>query len=372
MGYEGDYISDTDVDNWPLGSGDPEYKAVIDKVEQLIDKVCKTHFGSQSFDTKLNGNGKNRLFIPLHTDILTVTSVFIGCVELDSNWWAHDVNSVFLDPCIGDSMWGKNSVQDGDFYYWKVAAPTTDLYYWIETLAGTSTINRDTAQVQVGNYSVRMDIDALESQAQMRQRVSLLRNRDYRLVFKYLNSEVAKTAKFMLYNEDLGVSLKEDGTWAIGQVWISLANVVAWTNYSLDFKSHPDFANYDLYFENDTALSSSIYFDNVGILTAGVAALLADITEAIFPRGYNNVQVIGTMGESGAVPEAIKQAAVILAKWENDPTLYTYTGLKKSEKMGDYSYTTLITDEAEVLTGVMQADTLLRLYIKRKAIVMAP
>jgi len=375
MGYSGDYIKDTDVDNWPSGSGDDDYKAVIDKVEQLIDKVCKTHFGSKSFDIKLNGNNKNRLFIPLSDDILTVTNIFVDCIELDNNWWTYDVNSVFLDPCIGDSMWGRNAIRDGDFYYWAVAAPTTDLYYWMETLAAapaTSTINRDTAQVQVGNYCVRMDIDALNSQAQIRQRISLLRNRDYRLVFKYLNSALAKTAKFMLYNADLNVSLQADGTWVADQVYISLSNVVAWTDYSLDFTSHGDFAGYDLYLENGAAASSSIYFDNVGILTAGIATLVADITEGIFPRGFNNIQVIGTMGESGAVPEAIKQAAVILAKWENDPTLYTYTGLKKSEKIGDYAYTNLATSEADVLTGIAEADTYLRLYVKRKAILMAP
>ena len=47
-------------------------------------------------------------------------------------------------------------------------------------------------------------------------------------------------------------------------------------------------------------------------------------------------------------------------------------GLKKSEKIGDYAYTNLITDEEDILTGVMEADTFLRLYIKRKPIVLAP
>jgi len=368
----GDYLCAGHIDNWPSGITEEEQQQIITKVEQIIDKVTETKWGGEAFDIKLNGNDKNRLFIPLESDILTVTNVYISCVELDSSWYTWDVNSIYLDPCIADSMWGSNVIRDGDFFTWKVATPTTDLYYWVETIAGTSTVNRDTLQVQVGNYCVRMDIDAGNSQAGIEQDFSLYRNRSYRLAFKYLNSLAGKTAEFMLWNSVLNVSLKADGTWTAGQVYVQLPNVLAWMDYSLDFTSHPDFANYKLYLGNWGAASSSIYFDNAGILTAGIAAISADLTEGLFPRGYNNIWVIGTMGEAGAVPEAIKQAAVILGKWENDPTLYTYMGLKKSEKIGDYAYTNLATSEEGILTGVMEADTFLRLYVKRKPIVLAP
>ena len=368
----GCYLCAGHVDNWPSGITAEEQQEIIDKVEQIIDKVTATKWCTEAFDIKLNGNNKNRLFLPLATDILTVTHVYIDCIELDTSWYTWDINSIYLDPCIADSMWGTNVIEDGDFFNWKVVAPTTDLYYWVETTAGTSSVNRDTAQVQVGNYCVRMDIDVLNSQAGIEQDFSLQRNRSYRLAFKYLNSVAAKTAEFMLWNSVLNVSLQADGTWTAGQVYVQLANVLAWTNYALDFTSHADFANYKLYLGNWGAASSSIYFDNIGVLTAGIATIASDIAEGLFPRGYNNIWVQGTQGESDAVPEAIKQAAVILAKWENDPTLYTYIGLKKSEKIGDYAYTNLATAEADVLTGVMEADTFLRLYVKRKAILMAP
>jgi len=371
----GCYLCASHIDNWPSGTSDEEKLEIITKVEQLIDRVTETKWCGTAFDTKLNGNDKNRLFIPLETDILTVTNVYISCVELDSSWYTWDVNSIYLDPCIGDSMWGTNAIQDGDFFNWKASAPTTDLYYWKETVVGAATINRDTAQVQVGNYCVRMDIPTPATQAGIEQNFSLRRNRSYRLAFKYLNSLAAKHAEFMLHNADIGpagVSLKADGTWTAGPVYVKLPNVLAWTDYSVDFTSHPDFANYKLYLGNFAAAGSSIYFDNVGVLTAGIGAISADITEGLFPHGYNNIQVIGTMGESGVVPEAIKQAAVVLARWENDPTLYTYMGLKKSEKIGDYAYTNLAGAEEDILTGIMEADTYLRLYIKRKPIVLAP
>jgi len=202
----GHYLCAGHVDNWPSGITEEEQ-------QEIIDKVTETKWGGEAFDIKLNGNGKNRLFLPLATDILTVTNVYVSCIELDSSWYTWDINSIYLDPCT----------------------------------SGTG------------------------------------------------------------------------------------------------------------------GLSPELYYK-----------LAESMDRGIFPRGYNNIWVKGTMGESAAVPEAIKQAAVILAKWENDPTLYTYTGLKKSEKIGDYAYTNLAISEADILTGIEEADTYLRLYVKRKAILMAP
>ena len=212
--YCGDYICSPDIDNWPSGSDFDDWKAIIDKVEQLIDKVCHTHFGGEEFDIKINGNDKNRLFLPLKSDIITVDHVYVSCIEMPTSWYTWDKNSVFLDPCTS----GSGGAFDPELMY-----------------------------------------------------------------------------------------------------------------------------------------------------------TLASVYEAgIFPRGYDNIWIQGTYGDEGAVPEAIKQAAIILAKWENDPTLYTNISYKKSEKIGDYSYTNLAGSESEILTGIVEADQFLRLYIKRKPIIMAP
>jgi len=466
----GCYLCADHVKNWPSGITEEEQQEIIDKVEQIIDKVTETKWCGEAFDIKLNGNNKNRLFLPLETDIITVTHVYIACIELDSTWYTWDVNSIYLDPCIGDSMWGTNAVEDGDFYSW---TSTTDLDYWIESFTpGASTINRDRAQTRVGNYCVRLDIDSSGTAASIEQGLSLLRNRTYRLQFYYKNTAIQKTGvtfpaladsattttlrdvsvfdtdnefnncyveiksgkgtdngpvkiintiaatgdivvaawpgtqpdntsrydilgtlKVKLYNPAASADITPAGAtsltrkitagittwiWQAGNNFISqLTNDVfapssAWTLFTAEFTSHSDFIVYDLVFENDSGQSFSIYIDNVGILSAGIAAIASDLTEGIFPRGYNNIWVKGVMCESGVIPEAIKQAAVVLARWENDPTLYTYTGLKKSEKIGDYSYTNLATTEADVLTGIAEADFYLRLYVKRKPVLMAP
>lgn len=211
----GAYLCASYVDNWPSGITEEEQLEIIKKVEQIIDKVTGTKWVGEAFDIKINGNDKNRIFVPLGSDILTVTHVYISCVELDKSWYTWDANSVYLDPCVSGS----------------------------------------------GSLSP--------------------------------------------------------------ELWYRLGEAME---------------------------------------------------RGIFPRGHNNIWIQGTMGEGqfADVPEAIKQAAVILAKWENDPTLYTYLGLKKSEKIGDYAYTNIAASESEILTGIMEADTFLRMYVKRKPIVLAP
>lgn len=215
--YCGDYICDIDVDNWASGMSCEDKQHVIDKVEQWIDKaLCGLHFGPENFDIKINGNNKNRIFVPLHTDIISVTHVYISCIELPASWYTWDKSSVYLDPC-----------QSGEGGYL-----SPEMYYILSQVAGVG----------------------------------------------------------------------------------------------------------------------------------------------IFPRGYNNIWIQGTMGEYPEVPEPIKNAAIILAKYENDPSLYT-TALMKSEKIGDYSYTLSTGTEIhdpDIITGILEADMYLRLYVNRKPKFLAP
>lgn len=464
MAAAGCYLVEADI-TWLSTETEAEKQAIIDKVEQIIDKVTGTHWCAEEFDIKLNGNNKNRLFVPLETDIVSIDLVEISCIELDSSWYTYDKNSILLNPCIGATgLWGKNYVTDGKFFYWKTDDPTHDLFYWTETIAGDSTVNRESADIQAGQYCCRLDIDADWQSVKLEQTLQLIRNRTYRLEFYYKNTITAKTdldprprADSATANTlvDAAVFTKDDefngayieivegtgmdnglvkiidtrlatndivvASWPgtqpnntsryviYGTLKVKLFNPEAteyltwkiedekivwywetgdeffaqgidqhlfdptttWTLFTAEFTSHEDFVVYDLVFENDGGSSYSIYIDSVGILGAGIA--MFPITEDyLFPRGYNNIRITGTHGESGAVPEAIKQAGIALANWEVDPASEAAMGLKKSEKIGDYSYTNLATAEEGVLTGVDKADMYLRHYIKRKAIIMAP
>jgi len=89
------YISISDIDNWPDGMSESEKQEVIDGVEQVVERITKDYFYAKSFDMKLNGNNKNRLYIPVRQKILSVTNVYIDEIELPSTEWDYDENSVF-------------------------------------------------------------------------------------------------------------------------------------------------------------------------------------------------------------------------------------------------------------------------------------
>jgi len=84
-----------------------------------------------------------------------------------------------------------------------------------------------------------------------------------------------------------------------------------------------------------------------------------------FPKGVRNVEVKGTIGHY-TCPQAIKDACVILARHENDSTLYTSYSEFKSEKLGDYSYTR--DDSQKYMTGVTEADLKIKPYINHRLV----
>ena len=100
----GNYVTDpNDINNWPSGTTEEEKAAAILEIEQLIEKTLMTHFYSKPFDHKVNGNNKNRLFLGLEAEILTVTKIFVNGSELDEGWWTWDTKSVFIDLTVSGS-----------------------------------------------------------------------------------------------------------------------------------------------------------------------------------------------------------------------------------------------------------------------------
>lgn len=199
---EGNYIVDSDIDNWADGISVAVRLATIQRAEALIEKVTKDYFYAKAFAIYKDGNGKDRLFLGLVPDILSVTEIKISGIALSTSWWTYDVNSVFLDP---------------------------------EAVAG--------------------DVDG---------RVEL----HLRLKHEY----------------------------------------------------------------------------------------------ALFPKGMGNIKLTGTYGWS-TCPAAIKQAAIILCRYDNDSTLYTDYDDVVSDKLADGSYSR---GDKRFLTGIHEADNLIRNYIRRK------
>jgi hypothetical protein len=95
--YTGNYISDEDVDNWQSGTTDAEKQSVVEIAEAILDEALGAPRYIKSFDIKINGNGKNRLFVPLNSRIKTVTEVWVGGELLDEIYYDHDGASIFID-----------------------------------------------------------------------------------------------------------------------------------------------------------------------------------------------------------------------------------------------------------------------------------
>ena len=75
--------------------------------------------------------------------------------------WTIASEKILNTPNLGDEL-----LVDGALENW---SSPTDLTSWIETLAGTSTINQETAVVQGGSNSARFDIDASNNIVNIRE-----------------------------------------------------------------------------------------------------------------------------------------------------------------------------------------------------------
>lgn len=371
----GNYIDPSDIDNWPSGYDTADKVAKINEIEQFVEKTIGAVFYEQTFDLSMNGNNKNRIFPPLHNDIITVRHVYISGTELEPSWYKWDESSIYLN--LDASM---DELTDGEFEDW---AGADALSFWLKTEAGTSTINRDSTDVYEGNYSCRFDIDVLNSDVFIYQSFTMLPSRDYTLSITRMMSAAGMTGQIMIRDSGSNVWLGSNGSWYDSAQWIEIANALTFTTFTLDFKANALYRDYVIYIDRKSAAGESIYWDDAQVKPEEVAAAVTDpeflyrlsatAPAGIFPRGFNNVRVVGTKGHA-AVPQPIKQLCIILVKAENDGSLYTKT-VYVSERIGDYSYSigSKLYEDIPIVSGIFEADKIFAQYMRqKKPIIMTP
>ena len=88
------------------GASEAERQVIIDRVEQLIEKITKDYFYINPFVMYIDGNANDKLFLGLVPHILGVTEVKISGIELSSSWYTNDIDSIYLDPeaATGDEL----------------------------------------------------------------------------------------------------------------------------------------------------------------------------------------------------------------------------------------------------------------------------
>jgi len=155
-----------------------------------------------------------------------------------------------------------NLLTDGGLNLWTTA---TNLTHWTESISGSSTVNRESSIKNEGDYSVRLYVDAGNSNVYIYQDPSLTPLKRYKVIVYYKNSVVGKECRVHFKDAGDNVYLKEDGTWNVGSYDIILPNSTVWAKIEIEFNAHADYSNYRLYLMRYDSASSSIYFDNISI-----------------------------------------------------------------------------------------------------------
>jgi len=284
MAADGNYISDTDIDNWASGVTDAVQLTTIQIVETLIEQLTHDYFYAKDFSLVFNGNGKNQLFLGLIPNILSVTEIKLSEVALSTSLFSFDEDSVFR------------------------AALATAQCKAIEgvTLSGTDPIS-----INITGHG-------------------------------FITGETARLISMV------GISPSLDGEYGVTKVDVD--------NFTLN---GTDSSDYSGSFTSGTACFATL---------AELHYLTDETPDGYFPKGTKNVKITGTYGWASC-PAAIKQAAIILCRFENDATLYTGYSEFESERLGDYSYKR--PSGQKYLTGILEADRLLKNYIRKKPIMGA-
>lgn len=262
-----------DGSNYDLNlTGDGTYygwaEQVVDIVEpgvlhilkfDVIDGAVKLRVGSTSGDDDVESEteyavGSHAIFIdPADNDALYVQ--FRHSVAE-----TRSIDNVSLKKIV--------IVGDGAFEEW---ASATDLHLWTETVAGSSTVNREATEKHGGTYGLKVSVDASNNDAYISQNIALAQTVKYTVSVWYKNSTSGKTSFLLIKDSADNVSLKSDGTWeAYGAATgIALPNATDWTQYTLTFEAHASYSAYVISLGNDDgrcdATSSDIYFDDLTI-----------------------------------------------------------------------------------------------------------
>jgi hypothetical protein len=291
MVASGNYITESDIDNWPVS------------VEATED-----------FETTA---------VDISTDKITVVNDIATCTELK-----FSSTGAVPSPLIVGTVYYAINV---DATHIKVA--TTP----VNAAAGTAVDLTD-----VGSATHTLDIGSGSSETERQEVIDSVEH-----LIENLTKDYFYEKDFVIYRDGNGKD----------KLYLGLtANILSVSEVLLF----------------GVELSSSWYtFDNDSIYLDPDAATGDELPELLlrmryetnlFPKGTGNVKVTGTYGWASC-PAAIKRAAVILCRYENDETLYTKYDDFVSEKLGDMTQSR---GDKKYLTGIQEADRILRNYIRRK------
>ena len=269
-------------------------QAVIDAVEAQGEQITHDYFYPKTFLDLLNGNGRDRIFLPIRQKILSINYLAVNTITLSTT----DLTGENISGTAGAYTVTLTISTTADYYknYYlgiKDYSETIDKFWGCRILSNTAT---DENGKSVFTLEKPLKMTLVTTPAEEADTVSIITNWAW--------------DQDCIYRNPKGIT-HEPGT---------------------------------------LMEPAEFFIDNY------------------FPKGVRNVEVKGTIGHY-TCPQAIKDACIILARHENDSSLYTSYSEFKSEKLGDYSYTK---DNGHVyLTGVSEADIKIKPYINNRIIMTA-
>lgn len=93
----GNYITEDDVDNWPDGITDESKTEIIERVEAAVERLTKDIFYEVPFDIFKDGPGSDVMDLYLRGRILSVSTIYLLGVAMNSVNYSFTANSLHRD-----------------------------------------------------------------------------------------------------------------------------------------------------------------------------------------------------------------------------------------------------------------------------------
>lgn len=97
MAASGNYIAESDVDNWKTEDDESERQEIIDRIESEVERLTKDIFYERSFDIFRDGNGKDWLPLGLRGNILSISAIYLLGVAMSTSTYTWNSNVVHRD-----------------------------------------------------------------------------------------------------------------------------------------------------------------------------------------------------------------------------------------------------------------------------------
>lgn len=435
----GNYIHEDDIDNWPAEYGDPEQQAVIGEVEARVEQITKDYFYPKTFHEFLDGNGKDRLFLPIRQKILSINYMAISEVEVSTVDITGTDITIGADLFIGDNAadnkaftesigdWDQltggvlTSITGGQTGYggkYTVGASPSKNLLKLDDANGTVLTN-----LEVGK-EYRITIYAKKGTAWNGGKVTIKCDGQSEELPTLTTEFIQTTFDFTAEGTDATITIDCIKAPTEGDIlWIDTLEFVQFTGragaytITLTISVTADYyKNNYLGVKDDSERIDNLWGcrilsntatdgegksiftleqplkmtletdDIVSIITnwdydddciyRGVKSTLHEpgtlmepiqfLLDGYFPKGRGNIELKGTIGHY-ICPHAIKNACIILARDENDPTLYEHYEFEKESMGRVYSY-----DRGGelYLSGIIECDKYLKRYVNRKPILV--